>query len=158
MKLLVADNMSRLATEKLENEAIQKKILIEGAAKKLRIILASVAWDLNITQWLHVTLMEQLSRDYLIRYISILQVLRSKVPALVDRILTAPLLNTKLVALNGLIINYVANKPWEPALVPTTPSVSKLPKLPFIILVPSGTSNYNAPFRYLSYLNTFFKP
>ena len=148
VKLLVADNMSRLATENLENEAIQKKIHIEGSAKKLRIILSSVAWDLKITQWLHVTLLEHLSRDYLLRYISILQVLRNKIPVLMDRILNAPLLNTKLAVINSQIVNYVANKPWEPAINTTVPSIAKLPIDPFIIMVPSGTNNYNVTSKY----------
>lgn len=141
--------MARLATEKMENEAIQKKIHIEGASKKLRIILSSVAWDVKITQWLHLTLMEHLSRDFLMGYINILQVLRNKVPTLVDRILNIPLINTKLMALNNQIINYVANKPWEPAInSPAAPTVAKLPVVPFIILVSSGNTNYNTSTRY----------
>lgn len=136
--------MARLATDTWENEAIQKKIHLEGSAKKLRFILSSVAWDVKITQWLHVTLLEHLSRDYLLGYIRMLQILRSKVPTLVDRILNTPLVNTKLLALNNQIVNYVVNKPWEPALNLNLPTISKLPVTPFIIMVPSGTHSANS--------------
>ena len=140
--------MARLASEKLENEAVQKKIHVEGSSKKLRIILSSVAWDVKITQWLHLTLIEHLSRDYLLCYISILQVLRSRVPTLVDRILNTPLANSKLSSLNNQIVNFVVNKPWEPALNVVPASSSKLPVIPFIIMVSSGTNNYNSSSRY----------
>lgn len=133
--------MSRLATAKMESEAIQKKILIEGSSKKMRIILSSVAWDTKITQWLHLTLIEHLSRDYLLCYISLLQVLRNKVPTLVDRILNIPLTNTKLLGLNNQIISFVNNKSWEPVLAPINHSIAKLPVAPVIVLVPSGTNN-----------------
>jgi regulatory NSL complex subunit 3 len=143
--LLIADNMAKLATEKLENEAIQKKIHVEGSAKKLRIILSSVSWDVKITQWLHLTLIEHLNRDYLLCYINMLQVLQSRVPTLVDRILNTPLTNSKLLTLNNQILNFVVGKPWEPALKPSVPPVTKVqPVTPFIIMVPSGTNNYNS--------------
>lgn len=145
VKLLVADNMARLATEQLENEAIQKKINVEGSAKKLRIILSSVAWDVKITQWLHLTLIEHLSQDYLLCYINILQVLQSRVPTLVERILNTPLTNSKLSSLNNQILNFVVGKPWEPALNPSTLANAKGPPMaPLIIMVPSGTNNYNS--------------
>nr|CAH0113201.1 unnamed protein product [Daphnia galeata] len=145
VKLLIADNMAKLATEKLENEAIQKKIHVEGSAKKLRIILSSVSWDVKITQWLHLTLIEHLNRDYLLCYINMLQVLQSRVPTLVDRILNTPLTNSKLLTLNNQILNFVVGKPWEPALKPSVPPVTKVqPVTPFIIMVPSGTNNYNS--------------
>lgn len=140
--------MARLATAKTENEAVQKKILIEGSSKKLRIILSSVAWDVKITQWLHLTLIEHLSRDYLLCYISILQVLRSKVPTLVDRMLTIPVANMKLLYLNNQIVGFVTNKPWEPVLAPINLSTDKLPVAPVIVMVPSGTNN--SFFRYVS--------
>lgn len=141
--------MAKLATENFENEAIQKKINVEGSAKKLRIILSSVAWDVKITQWLHLTLIEHLNRDYLLCYINILQVLQSRVPSLVDRILNTPLTNSKLMALNNQILNYVVGKPWEPALNPNKPSITKTPVTPFIVMVPSGTNNYNTTSRYV---------
>lgn len=140
--------MAKLATENLEQEAIQKKINVEGSAKKFRIILSSVAWDVKIIQWLHLTLIEHLSRDYLLCYISILQILQSRVPTLVDRILNTPLTNNKLLILNNQILNYVVGKPWEPVLNPNVPAITKAPVTPFIIMVPSGTNNYNTTSRY----------
>lgn len=142
--------MAKLATEKMEHEAIQKKINVEGSAKKLRIILSSVAWDVKITQWLHLTLIEHLSRDYLLCYIHILQVLQNRVPTLVDRILNTPLTNNRLMTLNNQILNFVVAKPWEPALNPNVPAITKSPITPFIIMVPSGTYNYNTTSRYNS--------
>ena len=148
VKLLIAENMAKLATEKMENEAIQKKINVDGSAKKLRIILSSVAWDVKIIQWLHLTLIEHLNRDYLLCYISMLQVLQSRVPTLVDRILNTPLTSSKLLVLNNQILNYVVGKPWEPALNPNVTAITKSHVTPFIIMVPSGTNNYNTSSRY----------
>lgn len=148
MKLLIADNMARLATEKLENEAIQKKLNVEGSAKKLRIILSSVAWDVKIIQWLHLTLIEHLNRDYLLCYINILQLLQNRIPNLIERILNTPLTNTKLVGLNNQILNYLSGKPWEPALNPSNSAITKLPVVPFIVMVPSGMNSCNATTRY----------
>jgi regulatory NSL complex subunit 3 len=137
--------MAKLATEKLDNEAVQKKINVEGSAKKMRLILSSVSWDVKITQWLHLTLIEHLSRDYLLCYINMLQVLQSRVPTLVDRILNTPLTNNRLLTLNNQILNIVVSKPWEPALKPSVSLTTKVqPVTPFIIMVPSGTNNYNS--------------
>ncbi len=55
----------------------------------------------------------------LIYYLWRAQVLRGKVPTLVDRMLNTPLVNGKLSSLNTQIMNYVVEKPWEPALVKT---------------------------------------
>jgi len=150
VKLLVANSLSWLATENMENEAVHKKIYIEGFAKKLRIILSSVAWDVKITQWLHLTLIEHLNQEYLMCYIGILQVLRNRVPTLVDRMLNTPLTHSKLSALNTQIMNFVINKPWEPVLKNSILPVTKLSTTPMIILVPSGSSNFNTSSRSLS--------
>ena len=140
--MLVAYKLSKLASENWSTEAIQKKIFVEGAAKKLRIILSSVAWDMKIAQWLHLTLIENANHDFLSAYIGILQVLRSKVPTLVDRMLNIPLAHSKLGSLNAKIVNFVNEKPWEPAIVHAASSC-KLPVKPFVIMVPSGSINFN---------------
>ena len=140
--MLISFKLSKLASEDWTNEAVQKKIHSEAAAKKLRIILSSVSWDMKVSQWLHLTLIENLSRDFLMCYVSILQILRAKVPTLVDRMLNTPLASGKLSTLSTQIMNYVVEKPWEPAITNTV-SQSKLPSSPFIIMVPSGTTGPN---------------
>jgi len=52
--------------------------------------------------------------------------------------------------LNTQIMNYVINKPWEPVLKTNILPVTKLPAQPIIIMVPSGSSNFNTSSRSLS--------
>lgn len=143
---MVSDKLATLATEKCEAELIQKKNLRESSAKKLRVVLSSVSWDPKLTHWLHLTLLENLSADYLTCYVGILQVLRSKLPSLVDQMLSTALINNKLAALNTQVMNFVLDKPWEPVLM-SNPLVPKLNVVPLIVLVPSGDAGFNIPPR-----------
>ena len=59
VKVLHADRLARLAQAGIANEPIQRRLVVDKTAKRLRALLASVMWDSKITQWLHKTLIEK---------------------------------------------------------------------------------------------------
>jgi regulatory NSL complex subunit 3 len=55
---------------------------------KSKITLFQVLWETKMTQWLHSVLIENLPRPYLAGYLDALQTLKSKVPTLVDKMMS----------------------------------------------------------------------
>ena len=53
-----------------------------------RFFFLQVMWEAKMTQWLHTILIENLPRPYLSAYLDALQKLKSKVPTLVDKMLS----------------------------------------------------------------------
>lgn len=73
----------------------------------MRCILASVHWDVRLTQWLHGLLSEHLPATYMASYLDILQTLRTKVPTLVDKMLL-----NRPPAFNQDYMQCVLKRPW----------------------------------------------
>jgi len=87
VKILDIDHLGRLATTGKQNEAIQKRLIIDKSVKRIRKIFAKINWDMRLTQWLHETLINNLPPTYMAIYLDILQTLKTKLPQLMDKML-----------------------------------------------------------------------
>ncbi|RWS13535.1 KAT8 regulatory NSL complex subunit 3-like protein [Dinothrombium tinctorium] len=88
LKILQSDRLARLSYESLPNEMILKKNLMDRTCNKFRHLFASVSWDFNILCWLHSLLSEHVSGTFLLSYHEAMQILRQKLPSLVDKFYT----------------------------------------------------------------------
>jgi len=91
LNILYSDRLSKLTIDESPNELIQKKILSHRCANKFRHLFASTAlWDANLLSCLHSALCEYLSGYYLSSYHEAMQMLRQKIPTLIDKFYTSP--------------------------------------------------------------------
>lgn len=135
--ILDYDQLAKLAVNGRQNEGIIRRCSIDKSVARMRMALASVHWNTQITQWLHAILCEYLSASYMTSYLDILQTLRTKCQTLVDRMiaLSPP-------AFNQDYMQTVLKRPYG-ANVPS--KVRKLPgQSPIFVIVP-GTLNAITP-------------
>eukprot|EP00099_Drosophila_melanogaster_P019604 NP_610927.3 reduction in Cnn dots 1, isoform B [Drosophila melanogaster] len=111
--ILDQDQLARLANDKRQHEPIHRRISSDKSASRFRKLLASVAWESRITQWIHALLMEHLSPSYMASYLEILQTLKTKLPTLVDKMLFGRPLNN-----SQELLAPVMKKRWEPNIMP----------------------------------------
>lgn len=105
----------------------------------MRAALASVHWEPRLTLWLHHLLMTHLPSNYMVSYIDILQTLKHKLPALVDK-----MLYHKPIDMHKDYLSAIMKKAWEPTMVAKTRS---LPSNPVIVLISATVCSPNSSSR-----------
>uniref|UniRef100_A0A1L8DJT7 Putative kat8 regulatory nsl complex subunit 3 isoform x2 n=1 Tax=Nyssomyia neivai TaxID=330878 RepID=A0A1L8DJT7_9DIPT len=130
--ILDLDRLARLARKSREHESVFRRADIDKSCQRMRQALAAVSWDSRLTQWLHGVLMEYLPPCYMSLYLDILQTLKAKLPAMVDKMIFG---RTN----HGMheIMGPVMKEPWEPKI---NHKNRKLPNQPIIIILPNGPS------------------
>uniref|UniRef100_T1IM69 KAT8 regulatory NSL complex subunit 3 n=1 Tax=Strigamia maritima TaxID=126957 RepID=T1IM69_STRMM len=142
LKILHSDRLARLAYVNHPNEPVLRRVCVDRTAKRFRQIMASINWDLKLSQWLHTTLVDQISHPYLAAYMDILQTLKAKIPSLIDKMVAPSLVANRVGAKTAEAVALVLKRPWDPV----TPQfvshkAKKLPGSPFLLLVPSGPAH-----------------
>jgi len=115
MKILHTDQLARLAQKDVANEAIFMRLAVDKTAKRMRQLLASAMWDGKVTQWLHDTLCGNLPREYLAAYFDVLQSLKSKIPALVDKLVAGRICHENYASVTREGIRVLLKRKWDPA-------------------------------------------
>lgn len=126
------DQLGRLAVSGLANECLRRNAIIEKSVSRMRAALASVQWEPQLTSWLHDLLMANLPSNYMVSYIDILQTLKRKIPALIDK-----LLYHRPIEMHKDYMSAILKRPWQSAMVVKT---RVLPSNPVIVLVSSIVS------------------
>ncbi|GLH05111.1 Uncharacterized protein GBIM_10722 [Gryllus bimaculatus] len=144
VRALHSDRLARLTCSGNWNEPVQRRVIVDKTARRMRHLLACYSWDQKLTHWLHTTLLDCLSPLYLGIYIDVLQTLRTKCPVMVDRMLSsAPIVNRP--GLSGLeSLNLIVKQPWDPVASSLNEhKPQKLPGNPVIVMVPCAPMNGN---------------
>lgn len=132
--ILDYDQLARLAVSGRPNEGIIRRCSIDKSVARMRLTLASVHWNTELTQWLNSIMFTYLPPTYMASYLDILQSLRAKVPTLVDKMLAGRPSHQEY-------LQAVLKRPWG-ANVPT--KSRKLPgQSPIIVIVPSTLNSTN---------------
>ncbi|XP_055854830.1 KAT8 regulatory NSL complex subunit 3 isoform X2 [Episyrphus balteatus] len=140
VSILDSDQLGRLANTGRPHEPVQRRVVVDKSAQRMRKALASVQWEPRITQWLHGLLMECLPPSYMASYLDILQTLKAKLPTLIDKMLFGRPMNT-----SQELLAPVLKKQWEPTLI--TQKSRKLPQPAVIIALPSMPISGPVPSR-----------
>jgi regulatory NSL complex subunit 3 len=93
-----------------QEEMIKRRFQCDHSAKQFRKVFADIKWDPHLTQWCHRTLMKVLDNDLLPVYMDVLQLLKSKCPALVEQMIHSSSGEGVNEALKLLL-----KRPWNPA-------------------------------------------
>ncbi|XP_059619420.1 KAT8 regulatory NSL complex subunit 3 isoform X2 [Phlebotomus argentipes] len=130
--ILDLDRLARLARKSREHESVFRRADIDKSCQRMRQALATVGWDMRLTQWLHGVLMDHLPPSYMSLYLDILQTLKAKLPAMIDKMIFGR--NTHI---THDLMGPVMKEPWEPKI---NHKNRKLPNQPIIIILPNGPS------------------
>ncbi|XP_018566282.1 KAT8 regulatory NSL complex subunit 3 isoform X2 [Anoplophora glabripennis] len=158
VNILNSFNLSKLAYTGVHNEPLLRRTVIDKAVQRVRRLLVTISWDPKIVQWLHQVLIDNLESSYLAAYLDILQTLKSKLPAFVEKMMFAPNSSLRVGALNNANLHPLLERPWDPvasSLVQDKPK--KLPGNPVIILVPAApimSKRINKWIKLFSHLGT----
>uniref|UniRef100_A0A6B2EA73 Putative kat8 regulatory nsl complex subunit 3 isoform x4 n=1 Tax=Phlebotomus kandelakii TaxID=1109342 RepID=A0A6B2EA73_9DIPT len=129
--ILDLDRLARLARKSRDHESVFRRADIDKSCQRMRQALATIGWDLRLTQWLHGVLMDHLPPGYMCLYLDILQTLKAKLPAMIDKMIFARSTH------GNEVMGPVMKDPWEPKI---NHKNRKLPNQPIIIILPNGPS------------------
>lgn len=159
-KILDNDRVIRLTFEGHCNEVLLRRNLLDQTTTKFRELLGSTFWEPTLVRWLHETLMEYLNPYYKSVYLDVLQLLRVKIPDLMEkhfppdstlRIVVAPNATATLNSPNIVNRPYL-NDPLTNTLNHFKPK--KLEHKPIILVVPYAPNfNQNSSPRYKNWIN-----
>lgn len=132
-RILDLDQLARLAIVGLPNERLRRDAVVEKSMSRLRLALASVHWEPRMTQWFHALIMTHLPQTYMVSYIDMVRLLKSKIPTLVDKMLYDKPLDVPMDYASAIL-----RPTWEPAVIPKTRA---LPGKSVVVMVPSDATN-----------------
>lgn len=143
IKALYVDRLARLAYEGHPNEPVQRRIHIDKTARRIRHAFAGIQWDTKLTQWLHGVLIDNLSQPLLAAYLDVIQVLKSKIPGLIEKMISPALL--KCPATSAEALELLLKRPWNPTVSTLQHhKLKKLPGNPLLVVIPNGPSGFGS--------------
>lgn len=129
-RILDLDHLARLANVGRLHEPVLRRVVIDKSVARLRRSLARYQWEAKLTQWLHSVLIDHLPPYYMAAYLDILQTMKSKMPALVDKMMLL-----RPVSSQPDLFAPVLKPSWEPCIAHKS---RKLPGQAIIVIVPSS--------------------
>lgn len=117
VRILTAERLARLAKAGHVMEPVFRRTTIDTAAKRFRETLASIGWDVRITQWIHSLMFDYLPQEYLVIYLDILQTLRLKIPQLIDKMIAVQTnINGKGGPVTWETLGSLLKRSWDPVI------------------------------------------
>ena len=99
----------------MPHPSIPGRLVVDKTSKRVRQLLASTMWDSKSTQWLHGVLCDSLPREYLGAYFDVLQTLKSKIPALVDKMVAGRICHESYGHVTREGLRVLLKRKWDPA-------------------------------------------
>ncbi|XP_066147146.1 KAT8 regulatory NSL complex subunit 3-like isoform X5 [Euwallacea fornicatus] len=134
-------HLGKMTYSNLKNEPILRRAIIDKAAQRVRRLFNSFSYDTKLLQWIHQLLLDNLDQQNLSLYLDILQTLMSKIPKLLEKLLSAPSSANRMGPLNTENLLPLLKKSWDPvetSLAQDKPK--KLPSNPVLVLISCAPS------------------
>ena len=71
--------------------------------------------SIDLSQWLHLTLVDHLPTEYLAAYLDVLQTLRGKIPSLVEKMIAGKVYHEMYETVPDEGLRILLNSKWDPA-------------------------------------------
>ncbi|XP_043481442.1 KAT8 regulatory NSL complex subunit 3 [Leptopilina heterotoma] len=154
VRVLTAERLARLAKTGNVMEPVFRRTSIDTAAKRFREIMASIGWDIRISQWIHCLLFDYLPQEYLVIYLDILQTLRLIIPQLIDKMIAVQTnINGKGGPVTWETLGSLLKRSWDPVTSTLNSNKpKKLPGNPILVIAPSTMGN-NSSSRQLKWVS-----